>query len=266
MEHQNLKAKNDIPKLISWANKLISFSTIILQKQIIIRDNDHFGFMTILFIKKQIEHLKSILILIDNNQELDSVLIARSMIEGYSQLEYASKDKQQRAYRWRAFSWITDWRLARSEILSGHNVDEKQLNLINKSAKHISELFLRKNRSFIELQKNDKDIKDPFKNKWINENYSEIIQKLNRNIFYELYVPFSAWHHWCPSGIGKIIKLFSNKIIYNKAAPDQAASSIAIGMHCLLQTLEIFDFHFKLKIDQEITKFRNDCLVDLKVI
>src|SRR5688572_9248803 len=66
------------------------------------RDND-LAFMTLTFAGRQIEHARSVLVL---GSSLDTALIARSMLEGLSQLLWASQEPEDRPLRWRAFVYV----------------------------------------------------------------------------------------------------------------------------------------------------------------
>ncbi|TAL33126.1 MAG: hypothetical protein EPN93_13895 [Spirochaetes bacterium] len=260
-----MKAKHDIPKLLRWNNDLYDLSIDLINSSFKILQNDHFGFMSIFFLEKQIEHNRSMVILINNNQHWDSTLIARSMIEGYSQLIWASKEKSERGYKWRAYSWITDWRKIKNQILSGDVVEQKQLTILNQSLSDIYQLFLIKKKQYIELKNGLTHITDPFFKNWFGDKYSisDIIKEDNNDVFLKLYGPFSAWHHWCPGGIGEAISNTDNILQFKNASPENAAASLAIGFKCLVETLEIVDEHFNLFKSDIINEFINNYIKDL---
>jgi hypothetical protein len=71
---------------------------------------DHMGFMGLCFMSKQIEHLRSICLLIDGHQYRDANLISRVMIEGTARLYWAGLKQPDRPLRWRAYSWVEEFR------------------------------------------------------------------------------------------------------------------------------------------------------------
>ena len=68
----------------------------------------HARFMLATFAAKQIAHSKSMLKL---GYDVDTLLLARSMLEGMSQLLWAFQQPKRRPLMWRAFVYIVDWRL-----------------------------------------------------------------------------------------------------------------------------------------------------------
>ncbi len=89
-------------------------------------DSDHLGFMTLCFLSKQIDHMVAVLKLFPHP---DMQLIARTMIEGLSQLLWCFKEPEQ-AFLWRGYAWISDWRLSREMIAKGQEVPPEHLRNI----------------------------------------------------------------------------------------------------------------------------------------
>jgi hypothetical protein len=71
--------------------------------------DDHMGFMAFCIVNKQLEHLKSICVLIDDNQHRDTQLITRTMIEGLAILYWASQEPG-RPLHWRVCPWVEEFR------------------------------------------------------------------------------------------------------------------------------------------------------------
>lgn len=86
------RARKDMPEFIKVGKKIIKLAIDLSNKINISPDtDDHYGFVISFFIKKQIEHFRSIIILVNANQHHDCELIARSMIEGLSLLMFMSE-------------------------------------------------------------------------------------------------------------------------------------------------------------------------------
>lgn len=80
------------------------------------------------------------------DQSLDSILIARSMLEGLSQLLWAAQAPEERPLRWRTFSFVLDWRLMRKRMAAGEAVTEDQRATIENGLKEHGRYFLTSTR------------------------------------------------------------------------------------------------------------------------
>ncbi len=85
MESVDKKAKRHLPGLREWVKRLLSSADEMSPKiaDIQYSEEDHLSFMTLCFLSKQIDHLRSIDKLIPSR---DAILVARTMIEGLCQL------------------------------------------------------------------------------------------------------------------------------------------------------------------------------------
>ncbi len=251
MGQHNQKAKQDLPGLRRWASKLLALSDEI--GNIRYSENDHFGFMALSFLGKQREHMKSILIL---NESPDVVLIARSMIEGLCQLLWAAKDPDILGLRWRVYSFILDYRIIQTKIAAGESVDEESRARNEEGLRLYGDQFLtreaRKKRN-----KGDPLPKDPYRKSWMKQQVRQTCEKVKGELLYEhLYTPFSGYHHWDPGGLGIAIKREHNRVLYSSKSPESAASALAVGFQCLLQTLEVVNKHLELGIASRIAELR----------
>lgn len=251
MKKNNEKAKQDLPSLRRWASKLLALSDELGNIQC--SENDHFGFMALLFLGKQREHMKSMLIL---NESPDVVLIARSMIEGLCQLLWANKDPDTFGLQWRVYSFILDYRIIQTKIAAGESVDEGSRSRNEEALRLYSEQFLtreaRKRRD-----KGDPLPKDPYRKSWMKQKVRQTCEEVKGELLYEhLYSPFSGYHHWDPGGLSIAIDREHNRILYSSKSFEYTASALAVGFQCLLQTLEVVDKHLELSIASRITELR----------
>ena len=251
MTKHNQKAKQDLPGLRRWASKLLALSDEI--GNIRYSENDHFGFMALLFLGKQREHMKSILTL---NESPDVVLIARSMIEGLCQLLWAAKDPDILGLQWRVYSFIQDCRTIQTKIAAGESVDEES-RARNEEGLHLygDQFLTREARK--KRDKGDPLPKDPYRKSWMKHQVRQIFEKVKGELLYEyLYRPFSGYHHWDPGGLDIAIKREQNRVLYSSKSIEYAASALAVGFQCLLQMLEVVDRHLELDIASRIAKLR----------
>ncbi len=102
-------------------------------------DEDHLGFMGLCFLSKQTDHMSAILKLYPHP---DIRLISRTMIEGLTQLLWCFRNPD-KAFQWRAFAWVSDWRLSKSMQTDGKSVSNGHMQAIA-DAEKLSKSFLPK--------------------------------------------------------------------------------------------------------------------------
>jgi hypothetical protein len=207
-----------------------------------IREDDDFGFMTIQFLYKQMQHTESVLSLIPRR---DAGLIARTMIDGLYQFLWASREPGERAKRWRSFSIIYDWRMIQRQLREGIAVDEAD---IRKNAAGI-EAFGDLHR----LKKLRPNSPDPYHRKWCGGvSLADMADVVGRELYDYPYSELSDWEHWGVSGIGEAISREGNHAVVNTNSERVAGLSLLAAFQCLLQTLEVADAHLSLKITNAI--------------
>ena len=128
-----------IQDLKDWTTRLFEVADRTLAA-VELKEDDHLGFMATLFLRKQVEHLRSIHTLLPRK---DVVLVARSMVEGLCQLIWAH-EKPERAWRWRAFAYVHDWRLQNLRARQGTRPDPARRDKIEDALRELGESFLTK--------------------------------------------------------------------------------------------------------------------------
>ena len=248
------KAKRDLPSLRQWAKRLLALSKnefVNLKYS----ENDDLGFMILCFLHKQTDHMQSIIALIPNR---DTILVARSMIEGLCQLLWAAREPAVRPLQWRAFAYVHDWRLLQQKIALGEKVPTKDRAAIERGVKKYGDQFL-KNKAK-EAKKLRKPLPpDPYHDNWrCGTSLQQICKSVGgADLYRSLYGPFSDWHHWGVGGLGESIKRGRDGVIYTPLSPADLASAVASGFQCLLETIQIADKHFSLGIESKISKLRD---------
>lgn len=169
-------------------------------RSIPIREDDDFGFMTIQFLYKQIQHTESLLSLVPRR---DAGLIARTMIDGLYQLLWAFHAPEDRAKRWRSFSIIHDWRLIQGRLKQGIGVYQADIQKNEVSMKAFGGLH--------RLKKPKPNSSDPYHKNWHGGvSLADMADVVGRELYDGPYAELSDWEHWGVSGIGK---LFRGKVI-----------------------------------------------------
>ena len=207
-------------------------------------DNDHLGFMSLCFLSKQTDHVDAILKLYPHH---DIQLISRTMIEGLTQLLWCFKYPK-KALQWRAFAWVSDWRLSKSIIANGQNVPDEDIKAIEKSMKVYGDIFKKK--------KNLSD-SDPYHSNWkCGKSLKDVSSEVEGDSLYKmLYSPFSDWQHWGVTSMGAMIKRKENSISYGGNNPKtQLCAPLAVAFQCLYQVLKLVDEHHNVDISEQLDR------------
>lgn len=228
----------DIARLRKHVEYLVTVSDGLFSRPIQFDATSDLAFMALNFCAKQSEHARSVLIL---NDQLDAVLIARSMFEGLSQLLWASQAPDERPLRWRSFAFIRDWRTMREQETAGVRVEPTRQAYIENGLAQYGSAFLTK-KAMQALSRGQSLPSDPYMNKWYGETEKEVFSAVGGQLAYDaLYGPFSEWHHWRIGGFGSLIK-FDEQMQRFQMTPRNVlftASALSSAFQCLWQTLEI---------------------------
>jgi len=211
-------------------------------RSIPIHNDDDFGFMTMQFLCKQIQHGESILSLIPRR---DAGLLARTMIDGFYQLLWTSHAPEERAQRWRSFSVIHDWRLIQGRLREGIAVDEATIkeNEISLSAfGHLHRLKKPKQGSL-----------EPYHKKWYGSvALSDMADVVGRELYDGPYGELSDWEHWGVSGIGESISRKDGHLLVDSFSERVTGLSLLAMFQCLFQTLQLADAHLSLNLTETL--------------
>lgn len=204
-------------------------------------DDNHLGFMAYAFLAKQTDHATGILRLGDHP---DSVLIARSMLEGMVQLLWAAKDSPARPLLWRAFAWVVDWRTMRAQEAAGEEVAPEQKAASLQQMKLYGPQFY----TGAAKRKGLRQYIDPYRRDWypvssVRELFAETE---SISLHDELYVQFAEWHHWSPGAIGHALARLPGTITYNATRASMEARALACAFQCLHHTAVIADHALEL--------------------
>jgi uncharacterized protein DUF5677 len=217
-------------------------------RSISIEEIDDFGFMTVQFLYKQIQHGESVLSLVPRR---DAGLIARTMIDGLYQLLWAFQAHEERAKLWRSFSIILDWRLIQGRLREGIPVDEKDIRR--------NEVGLQEFGALHRLKKPKANSTDPYHKRWHGGiTLSGMADAVSRELYDGPYAELSDWEHWGVSGIGESIARENDRVIVNTDSERIAGVALLAAFQCLLQTLEVTDVHLSLNIRDAIYTLGKD--------
>jgi hypothetical protein len=220
------------------------------------REDDHFAFMAVVFLSAQRGHAEALLLL---DEHCDTQLIARSMVEGMCQLFWAYHDRPARALRWRQFSVVVDWRLMREMEADGRAIPESTRSLIEARVARDGEQFLKSPANGTKARKGSV-ASDPYVRDWTGLiSIRTIFQEVEADLLYvKPYRAFAAWHHWSPEGLGRRIKKRGDVSVLALRDPKVAASAVALGFQCVVETARLLDLHLSLGFGDQLRALRDE--------
>lgn len=206
-----------------------------------VEKGDDFGFMARLFLGAQIDHADSLLRLAFHK---DCVLVSRSMLEGYSLLEWASNDPV-RPKRWRAFAVVADVRTLPHRREHGFEPAEDDLASLEGAKRAVTELCVNSKKARQDSSRPETAAaagsSDPY---WLNWRATASLTAIIKEIFpglFAVYEAFSGWSHWAPEGFADRLRKDPNGALA-WLAPDPvvlAELAVAVGVVSLLETAHL---------------------------
>jgi hypothetical protein len=234
------------PREIPFLNDQVKKALALADKSsrnVTTEESDNFGFMTIQFLFKEMQHAESLLRLVPRR---DAGLIARTMIDGLYKLLWASQAHEERAKLWRSFSVVHDWRMIQARLKIGIAVDDKD---IRKNEAGLKEFGI------LHRLKNPKPTSpDPYNKYWHGRvRLSDMADKVDSRQLYDgPYSELSDWEHWGLEGIGNSIEREHNRIIINTDSDRIAGVALLAAFQCLFETLHVADVYLRLHIADTI--------------
>lgn len=260
MTNNSNKALQDIPNLIHFVDKLLELSDTMTQKAKF-DGMDHLALMSLCFVSKQIEHLRSIRILVDAKQYRDAGLIARSMIEGLCILLWAARKPQNRPLHWRSYAWVEDYKLMLKKEKAEEKVDPAYKSKIIEQLRIYGAEFLtleakKKQSNHLPLPR------DPYRNKWIDKNVYEICKEVEGDLLYEkIYRETSQWIHWTIKGMSSAIHQKDMEFMYVNTSADMGATALASGFQSLFKSAKLLDSHLTLGFGDKLDDIFNNYIM-----
>lgn len=219
----------------------------------------HLRFMLASFAIKQSEHANSLLKL---GSSPDTMLIARTMIEGLSQMLWAAKRPRHRPLLWRSFVFVHDWRLIQEHRAQGRPVDPQAERAVRVGLRRIGQRFLtRQARDARAAGRALPD--DPYMKNWYDERESEILRDVGgQDLLRHAYGPFSEWHHWRVGAIGRLVSFdgAARRFTMSASRPSDVATATACAFQCLWQMMQLLNARCRLGMGRELK-----CLVRLQL-
>ena len=162
-----------------------------------IGQRSHLRFMLAAFAVKQSEHANSLLML---RSSPDTMLIARTMLEGLSQILWAAKRPKQRPLLWRSFAFVADWRQMQRQLANGLSIDPVIERGIRTGLRRFGHKFHTKEARTARLLGRALPA-DPYVKNWYGERESEILRDVGGEDLFEARIRsvfgVASLAHWC---------------------------------------------------------------------
>lgn len=94
--HKSNKPARDLPRLLRFADDLVSLTEELLAGTTQYSEEDHLAFMGLLSVSLQSQHLRSIRVLVAHDLGASAGLIARAMLEGVCLLVWCGRHPESR--------------------------------------------------------------------------------------------------------------------------------------------------------------------------
>lgn len=243
------RAQTDLQDLNTYVQEAISLTDQLFH-EVRYSDDDHLGFLILAFLSKLKEQATSVQLLVSSGNGRDGELVARSMLECMASLLWAAQAPDDRAFRWRGFAYVEDFRLSKRQQAEGIAVDP--------AIQQGTDNFLKKHGSIFE-DPNRRGKVDPYYPNWrCGVQIGKIFQDVGIAVLYrEIYGPFSDWIHSGTKSLGAAISRQGNSIQWNPPAPTVDATDLAVAFQSLVEALKLGAEHFTSPIESQM-----DDLVD----
>jgi hypothetical protein len=245
------KSKRELPVLRRYLDRLLGLLTDALSSDLSHHTSPHFPFLVFNLACKQLTHVKSLIVLADAGQDRDTVLIARAMSECLVLELWASKQPEERAWLWRAYALVHDYRLLQKKKSAGIPVSAEDSERITRRALAEAGALLRKNARA--ALANGKPMPDnPFQFKWHVDatgrplQVRELFEDAGLGDAYQLYSGFSDWVHSNAVAFGTAVQWEGRTHTYQHSWPPDVAASFAVAATALAHSIELLVDTFKL--------------------
>lgn len=260
-------AETDLPILHKYAGAFFQLIEPQFSRTIKVSESDHFGFMALCFTHKQIEHARSLGILIDAQQHSDAAILARVMLEGLIYILWARLDKDDRPLAWRSFALVSDHETLLKAKSRGEHIDEMTEATLRERLAEEAKRFRTKSA----IKQGAENFPNPYQKSWNVDKdgrkieLSEMVIEIGDPLLKELYDDLSQLGHWTVRGIGPLLRRSENGIKIDFNSSVSAAQACAVCIQSLGATSKAAAEHFNLPLLPKIDELFNDYLAELGV-
>jgi hypothetical protein len=257
MASDSQELDQDIKRLRGYVVDLGELVAAKMKEGLKYKEDDHLGMMSLAFVSKQLEHLKSIIILVDGGQYRDAFGLSRIMVKGYGLLDWANRDSN-RARNWRAYVWVEQFRYSYGKPANAEQKKGLEVALMVNCRQFL--LPESKNKSQEEITPKDYLIKwhreEDDKSKFVKRTIEEIFKSIGlEKIHSSVYADASGWVHWNPFQIADTFQITEATITYDFIETKYlGAVAIVAAFHSLFGSSALLNDHFELGLSDSLDK------------
>jgi hypothetical protein len=262
--------KRSIPILLAGIQMLQEIAESIFTERIAYTSDNGADQMVLSFVTKQIEHMKSVRILIRAEAHRDAQLIARTMLEGYGQLAWVLEGQPERTDRWLWFGAIVDRRQMLHNRSIGVDVDKDEWNQIEQLVAEHGDKYIRPKYRKAQGEAIDRGEAymlpdDPWDNTWYPVDFASMFCEIGEVDLYESsYRGASEWIHWGTRAILRAAERADwGTSGFSEVDWPAASLALSLGCHSVYKTLTTLDEHFTLGRSDQIVEGYRACMVRL---
>ncbi len=232
-----------IPELHNYASQLLILANDIVSARSEPCDTtDLFGVMADVFMQKLIDHLKSILVLVDAGQYQDATIIARSSYESMGLVLWSAhgprnNSRESRPLQWFAYEFIDRYYQMERYRQLGIEPDPETERAIRQGVQEYADLFLTKDASNA-ISKGETPKKRLFIDRIkFGKIINELLEKglIDREA-HQRYTMLSQWPHGTSQGMGIVFRYDGQRVAIDKeTCKSLGADAIIIGIRSLVQ-------------------------------
>lgn len=233
-----------------------------------IKERDHFAFVSLSFLHKQMAHARSVNVLLESGLASDASVIARVMLEGLIYVSWMFQKADERAKKYREHALVSDYRTLLRKEADGTPVPEAQKHKVTSRLSELGSNHLKPEKgSQKHGKKNDTD---PYQGTWMYDDkgtkitISMMTEALGDKQLKSLYDELSQWSHWTVKGIGRALVWDAQSVRLNSNNVHDAILSCQAVIMALTGTAIAVSAHLKLGMEDQLDSMRTSFVQDLK--
>lgn len=258
LDPQEERAWAAVPVLMQLSTELLELAESVMLGRVVYDQHDPKQMMVLSFVSKQRDHMRSIRALVHYGLHGDAELIARTMLEGMVQLNWAFQGPDDRPALWYWFGLIMDWRQIMENEANGRIESKKVLDLLfNELDKRGSDYYSPK--ALKRLGEGKSLQADPYRRQWFPGDIAALFSQIQASRLYDDgYRIMSENAHWNPRNLFRSLDFQDqHSVIYKTSDGRKALGALVYGFAAFHQSLSQMDQLFDLNLQAE--------LVDLSV-
>jgi len=238
------RTRANIPGLRQSLRKIARLTRKLVYKQRF-SDDDHLAFMILVFLLKLIEQARTVRILVRKGAGRDAELVSRSMLEAMASLLWAARKPDDRAFQWRGYAYIEDYRFMEQQRASGVSIDTA-------TEKAIVDFLKKEGSRFTDPKRATKT--DPYYYNWrCGVSIRNVFDEVGGIDLYEkIYGPTSDWIHSGTASAGSALQRTGKSLTWNHASGATLAGSLATVFQSIAESLKLAVEHFDSELDEPL--------------